>query len=119
MATNPGKSGLLEQITEGMHVYDSSGEEVGKVNFVHFGEPDAVTTESDRGAGEGGGDPDVSLLDVFEDDPDDGANARMERLGYIRIDAKGLFAGDKYVASEYLASVSGNEVALTVSKDSL
>lgn len=119
MATNSDGTRLLQQVTEGMTVHDANGEEVGSVNFVHFADPEAVTTESDRGAGEGGGDPDVDLLDVFQGDEDSGATERMRQTGYIRIDAKGWFSGDKYVGAENIASVSGNDVTLSISKDNV
>lgn len=119
METNPDVNTVLQQITEGMRVYDANGEEVGEVDFVHFGDPEAVTTESDRGAGEGAGDPDISLLDVFERDNEDSVNERMQRFGYIRIDGKGLFSGEKFALSEYISSVNGDRVNLTVTKDSL
>ncbi len=73
----------------------------------------------DRGAGEGGGDADVSLLDVFEGGEDSGATERQRQTGYIRIDAKGLFSGDKYVGAENVASVNGDDVMLSVTRDSL
>lgn len=70
MESNSEANALLKQVREGMNVYDAGGEEVGNVDFVHFGEPEAVTTESDRGAGEGGGDAGLDLLDVFDSDAD-------------------------------------------------
>lgn len=119
MATNSDGTRMLQNVREGMRVSDANGEEVGTVNFVHFADPEAVTTESDRGAGEGGGDADVSLLDVFEGGEDSGATERQLQTGYIRIDAGGLFAGDKYVGAENVASVNGDDVTLSVTKDSL
>lgn len=119
METNPEGTRILENVREGMKVNDANGEEVGTVNFVHFADPEAVTTESDRGAGEGGGDADVGLLDVFEGGEDSGATERQRQTGYIRIDSKGLFSGDTYVGAENVTGVSGDEVSLSVTKDSL
>ena len=34
----------LEQITEGMQVVDAAGEELGKVEFISMGDPQAATT---------------------------------------------------------------------------
>ena len=119
MDTDSKGNQVLKQIREGMDVYDAKGEQVGTVDFVHFGDPDAVTTESDRGAGEGGGDPDASLFDMLDLDLGADANDRMERLGYIRIDGKGLFSGNRFVSPRGITSVSGNEVRLSVTKDSL
>jgi hypothetical protein len=127
MEPNPKGTQLLQQIREGMDVYDANGEQVGTVDSVHFGEPEAITTESDRGRGEGGGgtenplggDSDGSLFDILDLGLGPEANERMQRFGYITIDGKGLFSGKKFASSQEITSVSGNEVALSATKDAL
>jgi hypothetical protein len=124
MATNFDGARILQDVREGMKVSDANGEEVGTVNFVHFADPEAVTTEADRRSEEGGGvgtgsGPDLTPLDVFEGDADSGATERQRQTGYIRIDAKGWFSGDKYVGAEHVTEVNGNDVTLSVTKDSL
>ncbi len=124
MAMNFDGARMLQDVREGMKARDANGEEVGTVNFVHLADAEAVTTESDRGPDEGGGiesgnRPDVTLLDVFQGDEDSGATERQRQTGYIRIDAKGWFSGNKYVGANQIAGVNGNDVTLSVTKDSL
>ena len=55
-------------------------------------------------------------------DPNDVAICIGERLlreGYVRIDADGLFAADRYILPEQIATVSADEVVLNVDKRAL
>ena len=73
-----------------MRVLDARGEEVGKVQFVHMGDPEAVTTEGN------------------EDRPTD----LMGRLAFVRQDC--LRDTDRYASSEQVREVSGDTVRLGV-----
>ncbi|MDQ1744544.1 MAG: hypothetical protein QOE23_2883 [Pseudonocardiales bacterium] len=97
--------GPLDQVVEGMRVVDGDGEEVGKVEFVKMGDPEAVTI-----AGE---DPNTMPLvrSPFAE--------RLLRVGYIQIDRKGLFAGDAYAAATQIERVAGGTVYLNVPKGML
>lgn len=123
MAINPKGTTILQQVKEGMKVYDAQREEVGTVDFVHYADPEAVTTETDRGAGERGDHADSNLADVadvlIEGDEDSKATERMRLTGYMRIDAKGWFTGDKYVGADHVVEVNGDRVILNVSKDGI
>ena len=44
---------------------------------------------------------------------------RLLLQGFVRIDANGLFAADRYVTPEQIASVSADGLMLNVSKDEL
>ena len=44
---------------------------------------------------------------------------RLLSEGYIRLDTKGLFAADRYILPEQIASSVGDELMLNVSKDEL
>ena len=44
---------------------------------------------------------------------------RLLHDGFIRMDADGLFAADRYVLPDQIAGVSGDKVMLKVSKDQL
>ena len=44
---------------------------------------------------------------------------RLLREGYIRLDADGLFAADRYILPSQIASAAGDEVTLNVEKDQL
>jgi len=45
--------------------------------------------------------------------------ARLMRTGFIKIDAAGLFAGNRYVAADKVGGVSNDTVTLTIRKDEL
>jgi len=47
------------------------------------------------------------------------AQERLARLGYLRVDASGLFAGHRYVEADQIASVSEDRVHLSVPADQL
>ena len=99
------KIGPIEQVFEGMRVVDADGEEVGKVEFVKMGDPEAVTI-----AGE-----DPSTMPLV---PSPFAE-RLLRVGYIQIDRKGLFARDAYAAATEIERVEGETVHLNLPKDML
>ena len=97
--------GPIEKVYEGMKVVDVNGEEVGKVEFVKLGDPEAITLR--------GEDP-----DLMPDVPGPFA-ARMMLTGYLKVDRKGLFARDAYVSATEIDRVEDNTVHLKVSKDML
>jgi hypothetical protein len=115
---------LPQNIHVGMRVFDNSHNEIGKIDDFKFSEnedqPDVEPSEldaADRGM-QGG-----LLADLAEAFAPDGMpEVLRERLlseGYIRLDSNGLFAADRYILPEQIASASGDEVVLTVDKDEL
>ncbi len=114
----------LRNVEEGMKVFDRENHEIGKVEYVQFGDDDPETPEVEA---EGISDlrqRDDSLIDdiakVFS--PDDLPEEIRERLlhqGFVRLDADGLFAADRYITPEQISSVSGDGLMLNVSKDEL
>ena len=115
---------VLEQVQEGARVVDSNGDEVGNVEFVHLSDedpstpgPEVTVSEPVRHDGlpfEG------ALTDMFRtDDVPEPLRHRLMRQGFIRVDAKGLFAADRYVMAEQIASASGDRVTLKVTRDEL
>jgi len=112
-------SGLIERVGTGMTVVDADGVEVGTVEEVRSGDAEAVTS--------GATDPDDTgtafppLADAFTADSglDPQAQARLARLGYVLVDAKGLFSGNRYVEPDQIADVSGDYVRLSVTVDQL
>ena len=77
--------GPIEKVFEGMRVVDANGKEIGKVEFVKMGDPDAVTTKGEDEALR------PNVLQPFAD--------RLLRIGYIKVDRRGLFARDVYAAA--------------------
>ncbi|MFC8190651.1 hypothetical protein ACFUMH_03180 [Cellulomonas sp. NPDC057328] len=119
MTTGGPGLGPIGQVTEGMDVVDAAGEPVGTVDDVVLGDPGAVTSEG-QGTGRTGGlvgavvDAIVGPSDLPEQERE-----RLARLGYVKIDARGLFAGSRYAAADEVAAVEGGTVRLTIAGDRL
>ena len=109
--------GPIGGVVEGMRVVDAHGDEVGTVKEVRLSYPGAIE------GGVGSDDPD--LVDDFVDglfgetDLSHHEQERLARLGFVRINARGLFARDRYAAADEIASVTGDEVRLTVASQQL
>jgi hypothetical protein len=118
---------LLNMIKDGMTVVDGAGDEIGVVESVYLG------TRNDEALETGGTmatSPDIDLSD--SDTPvEDLAKAlipmeipeelakRFLRNGYIRVNVSGLFAGDRFVLPDQIASVTNGTVRLTAPLDML
>lgn len=114
------ETGPIASVRDGMKVVDSLGEEVGSVRRVRMGDPSAVTTRGQR----------MERDDTWWDDfaealfgPDselpDSTRNDLERVGFIQIDARGIFNADYAASSEQIASVTGDTVTLTVDRNAL
>ncbi len=113
----------MEMIEEGMTVVDLAGEKVGKVEYVQFGDPQAVTTEGNDLERPAGGFIGEAAMAVFGDerepDVDEPLRTQLLRYGFIKVDGPGLFAKDRYVRADLVGNVSDDIVTLKVSKDQL
>jgi hypothetical protein len=116
----PDQARPIAQVIPGMTVLDSTGVEVGKVETVKMGDPEAVTTEG-QDAGESEGVVRALADSIFGAEPDvpGPLAARLLRLGYLKVDGKGLLEADRYVARDEIAEVADNTVRLNVRKDQL
>ena len=103
MTDFPTQGGSLAAVREGMPVVDSHEDQVGKVVAVHMGDPDAVTTEGQE----------------VDDRLPRGAESRLLRTGYLRIHAKGWFAGNRWASADDVSHVADGVVHLGVAKDAL
>lgn len=115
---------ILAQIREGMKVYDRMDNEIGTVDRVKMSDDNPATEEAEAvTADEPPRRKDTfldALADVFSADGlPEVVRERLLQQGFIRIDAKGLFAADRYVLPDQIMSVSGEGVTLKVSKDEL
>jgi hypothetical protein len=121
---------LIERVQEGMRVSDSAGKEVGKVELVRMGDPEAVTTagqdhtmftpEASRIAGR------VELLgehdDADEPEIPEPERSAMRRMGFLKVERGGFLGiGEKehYVRADLIADVQGDRVILAVAEDQL
>jgi len=125
----------LDQVRSGMSVYDSTNEYIGDVSFVYLGS--ASQNELDRGEGpasEGtvdgqldrnlNGLPDNSFVDLLADafNTEEMPTELVERLrsnGFVRINSNGVFASDRFATADQIASVTEDEVHLTVTDEEL
>jgi len=117
---------VLTHIHEGMGVYDPNGHYLGKVDRLYMGASSPAANERGEGAATAPN-PDLrddtlmdDIAEVFA--PDDLPEVLRNRLlhdGFIRLDTAGLFAADRYILPDQIASVSGDRVRLKVSRDEL
>jgi hypothetical protein len=93
--------GPITQVRERMTVLDPDGTEIGKVEFVRMGDPEAVTTVGEEAPG---GEPHVA--GEIRD--------RLLRIGFIKIDRKGFLRPDAYAAADEIDHVQDGRVHLLV-----
>jgi hypothetical protein len=93
--------GPIAQVSEGMTVLDTDGAEIGKVEFVRMGDPEAVTTVGEETPG---GEPHV--IGEIRD--------RLLRIGFIKIDRRGFLRPDAYATADDIDHVRDGTVRLLV-----
>ena len=113
----------LRQIHEGMKVIDRTNKQIGEVEMVMFGDDDPATPELEASGLSQRGRRDTlieNIADAFRTDelPEE-VREKLLHQGFIRVDADGLFAADRYVMPEQISRVDADAVTLTVSKDEL
>lgn len=116
-------SSSLRNVEQGMRVFDREHHEIGKVEWVQFGDDDPDTLEVEASGPRRERD-DVNLFDVVakaftSDNVPEELRDRLVHQGFVRIDADGLFQADRYVMPDQIDSVSGDELTLNVTKDEL
>ncbi len=103
----------LNQVHEGMDVFDADGQWVGTVKSFKMGDPDAVSAEGQSAPDSPG------LMDLIASafgagaGVDDERAERLLRLGYIEVDGAGL-KPDFYVGADQIERVSGEQVYMNV-----
>ena len=122
----PERGNPLRQVHEGMKVYDRNDREIGTVERVYLGE--LSPTANNLGLGPATArDPDQpsnNLVQDFaaafeEDNIPQEMRERLQRMGFARVESKGLFSSDRYVLPEQIARVEGDRVFLKTKKDDL
>lgn len=114
----------LRRVTEGMKVFDRERHEIGKVEYVKFGEDEPDTPEVEAAAPSTLGQRDGLIDNIAEvfapaDRIPEELRLKLLQNGFVRLDAAGLFASDRYITPEQIASVSGEGLLLNVTKDEL
>ncbi|WP_219419700.1 DUF2171 domain-containing protein [Pseudonocardia nigra] len=111
--------GPIAQVRTGMRVVDVGGADVGTVETVKMGDPEAVTEEGQTPQGGGLGDIVRNTFGGGEPHVPEQLAARLLRVGFVKVDGKGLFGRDFYVPADQVGEVDGDAVHLTVSGDEL
>lgn len=108
---------LLEYVQEGMKVYDSQGVKLGKVSLVFSGAYEYLPQNKALAVME----LDESMLpdtvrELFSPGriPNE-VRERLFQMGFIKINT-GLFASDRYVPGDEIASVRNDSVHLSINK---
>lgn len=83
----PHDPALIAEVSPGMRVVDAKGDDVGTVDMVTLGDPNAVTVQPPGGgAGVGGSVADLVSATAFtEPDVPADAAAHLQRTGYLRV----------------------------------
>jgi sporulation protein YlmC with PRC-barrel domain len=120
-------SRILQQIYEGMPVYDQRGDKIGTVEYVYLGELTEVDekfgpgefTSSIVDGSEGSLIEEFARAIVLTEQVPDIWRERLLSHGFIRISKTGLFTADRYAMPAQIASVTDDRVTLCVSRDRL
>jgi hypothetical protein len=124
-----GRGSILSLIHEGMDIYDVQNNRIGTVDFVHFGA--ASETQQELGTGPATATAadsprirDDSIIDniaeaFFPKEVPEQLQEKLLLTGYVRMDAAGIFAADRFILPDQITSVSGDRVQLSVSGDQL
>lgn len=114
---------VLAQIHEGMDVFDRTGDKVGEVDYVYFGDEDATTPEADVATPSERATRDNTIVDVLaeafrtEDLPQE-LRERLQVHGFVKV-STGMLRSDRFVLPEQIASVTGEAVHLDAAFDEL
>jgi hypothetical protein len=115
------ETALFNRIQEGMHVMDASGEDIGRVDLIRMGDPQATTATA--GNEDRGSTPLDFVAEAFgaESEPDvpEPLRSRLVREGYLKLDSANLLEADRYVPANYVRGVTNERVELNVRKQEL
>ena len=111
----------ISRVREGMRVVDASGDEIGRVQYVQMGDPQAITETGNEGRPTElvGQIAQAVLPDEREPDVPEPLQSELRRSGYIKIDGPDLRDTDRYASSRHVGQVTEDEVRLNVSKEDL
>lgn len=124
MTMQPSYDNPLNGIVEGMPVYDSNGEHIGKVAEIHFGgqEADATTGRADSAAEDirrAGRDVETDVSRAFNVDVSEEMAKQLTRSGYIRVEGSGLDGTAAYIMPDRIGLIHDGQVKLASSLENL
>jgi hypothetical protein len=116
----------LTRVYEGMTVHSRTGERIGTVEYVHLGEwaeaDDYGQEPTARPVFDGYGGSfieDFARTMILTERIPVMVRDRLLHHGFIKVNSAGLFAADRYVMPDQIASVSTDGVLLRVGRDEL
>ena len=127
MAGSMAREDLLARVTEGMEVYDSTGDHIGKVDGVYMGSVEDSPVAEGRPAAADVVPPISATADMdafagmFHGKSDIPKEVR-QRLGYkgfIRIAPHGLFRTHRFAERDQVVTVAGDRVTLSAAESKL
>jgi hypothetical protein len=117
---------VFSSIREGMTVVDRDGDKIGTIETFRASDedpsrPGPATAGHSAAADDRQDFITATLADIFA--PDDNLPSEMQekllREGFIRLDADGLFASDRYIVPEQVERVESDQLVLAVRKKDL
>lgn len=113
-----GEERPIAGVREGMRVVDADGNEVGKVDEVQLGDPEAASTHGEGRPSDGFMEGIASAFTDTGPDVHPQLAARLTRTGYVKVDP-GLGRKDRFAAADQVQRVADDVVYLTVGEDQL
>lgn len=111
---------ILDGISSGMKVFDVHGDEIGEVERVQAGGETLAQAGTADLSGVDRNDPIHWIAEAFRvDSVPEELHQRLLAQGFVRIDAEGLFASDRYLLPEQIGNVATDGVHLKVRKADL
>jgi hypothetical protein len=120
-------SQALRNVREGMEVFDRNNKRIGTIEDLYLGE----SSEKDNARGTGAATipkrhwwddnliEDIAEAFAPEDEIPEVLRDRLLQSGYIQVSGPGLFAGDRYILPEQIASITEDRVYLSVAREDL
>lgn len=111
------RDNILNMIHEGMGVYNASGDRVGTVEYVKFGNEDLSKPGAQSATPDRTQNNNDSIIENFaealwgDDDLPETVRGRLLRLGFIKVDP-GLLQSDHYVTPDMIENVTTDKVFL-------
>lgn len=117
----------VTRIKEGMTVYNKSGDKIGTVDYVQFGDEDpnktgVETVTAMNTAYDNTTNIVKSLADILVNEGDhipQELRDRLNRSGYIRLNSSGFFESDYYIPLNTVTGVMGENIHIGTTKDEL
>lgn len=99
---------LIEQVQDGMVVFDVEGKRMGTVEYVKMGDPEALTTRGNEPSIVNG----VMPMSDESDEPQvpEPLRSDLVRVGFIKIDGENLFDTDRYFRADLVDRIEDGHV---------